>query len=181
LKCEANGRPLTHDLLTWLGALDHSKGERFEKDSQSIQQELWKQKVGHTQRQDSPDDSSEDAQSPVLSTRFSDTFARPPLVPPTFSPSLLQETTTKTGPQSVPISPGFIPPKAMHEDIANPSMLPDPQQWPNSLEGFDDMDPIANYNIMSFDDLVSIPMFNRQTLMNYVSYTKTKNDDEDIS
>ncbi|GMF73405.1 unnamed protein product [Aspergillus oryzae] len=183
LKCEANGHPLTHDLLTRLGALDQSKGERFEESTESMQQELWKQNAGHMQRQDSSDGSSESAQSPVLPTRFSDAFARQPLTPPTFSPPLRQGPTIKTEPQIVPNTPSFIPPMAMHGDVVNPLALQDPQQWPNSLGNFDDMDLMAtaDYNNLSFDDPVSSPMFNRQIPMNCMSYMDAKNDYEDIS
>ena len=41
LRCEPNGHPLTHDLLTRLGALDHTKDERFEENPEIMQQELW--------------------------------------------------------------------------------------------------------------------------------------------
>ncbi|OGM46014.1 Zn(II)2Cys6 transcription factor [Aspergillus bombycis] len=183
LKCEANGHPLTHDLLTRLGALDQSKGERFEENTDSMQQELWKQNAGHMQRQDSSDGSSESAQSPILPTRFSDAFTRQPLTPPAFSPPLRQGPTIKTEPQIVPNTPSFIPPMAMHGDVVNPLALQDPQQWPNSLGGFDDMDLMAtaDYNNLSFDDPVSSPMFNRQIPMNCISYMDAKNDYEDIS
>ncbi|GFF63605.1 Zn(II)2Cys6 transcription factor [Aspergillus lentulus] len=43
LRCQANGHPLTHDLLTCLGVLDHSKGEGFEVDALDMYHELCKQ------------------------------------------------------------------------------------------------------------------------------------------
>ncbi|KAF7590787.1 hypothetical protein BBP40_002355 [Aspergillus hancockii] len=183
LKCEANGHPLTHDLLTRLGALDQSKGERFEENTESMQQDLWKQNAGHMQRQDSSDGSSESAHSPVLPSRFSDTFSRQPLTPPTFSPSSRQGPTIKTEPQLVSNSPNFIPPLAMHGDVVNPIALQSPQQWPNSINNFDDMDLMttADYTNLSFDDSISSPMFNRQIPINCMSYMDTKNDYEDIS
>ncbi|KAB8076719.1 hypothetical protein BDV29DRAFT_169639 [Aspergillus leporis] len=183
LKCEANGHPLTHDLLNRLGALDQNKGERFEENTESMQQELWKQNAGHMQRQDSSDGSSESAQSPVLASRFSDTFARQPLTPPTFSPPSRQGPMIKTEPQMVSNTPNFIPPLAMHGDVVNPIALQSPQQWPNGLSNFDDMDLMttADYTNLSFDDSISSPMFNRQIPMNCMSYMDTKNDYEDIS
>jgi hypothetical protein len=68
LKAESNGHPLTHDLLTRLGALDHSKGEQFEENVESMQQKLWQQNPGYMQRQESSDGSSDTAQSPILSS-----------------------------------------------------------------------------------------------------------------
>lgn len=64
LKAESNGHPLTHDLLTRLGALDHTKGEQFEEDVESMQQKLWQQNAGLMQRQESSDGSSDIAHSP---------------------------------------------------------------------------------------------------------------------
>ncbi|EAU31093.1 predicted protein [Aspergillus terreus NIH2624] len=96
LKCEANGHPLTHDLLTRLGALDQAKGERFEENPDAMQQELWRQNAGHMQRQDSFDASFDSAHSPVVpsvaaaaAARFADPFAQPqlPPTPPNISPS----------------------------------------------------------------------------------------------
>ncbi|KAJ5713922.1 uncharacterized protein N7483_011103 [Penicillium malachiteum] len=39
LKIQQNGHPLTYDLLTRLGALDHTKGEYFEEGPDEIHQE----------------------------------------------------------------------------------------------------------------------------------------------
>ncbi|OKL63016.1 hypothetical protein UA08_02048 [Talaromyces atroroseus] len=68
LKAESNGHPLTHDLLTRLGALDHTKGEQFEENVESMQQKLWQQNPGYMQRQESSDGSSDTAQSPIISS-----------------------------------------------------------------------------------------------------------------
>ncbi|KAI9040483.1 Zn(II)2Cys6 transcription factor domain-containing protein [Aspergillus affinis] len=186
LKCEPNGHPLTHDLLTRLGALDHHKGEHFEENPDVMQQDLWKQNAGHMQRQDSSDGSSEPAQSPVVPSRFSDAFSRPmPPSPSTFSPSSrTQGPTIKSEPQMTPNNPAFVAPLAM-QGVVNPVALQAPQQWNNNFGGFDEMDLMAtpDYSNFSFDDMSS-PMFNRQIPMNCMvpsSYMDTKNDYEDIS
>ncbi|EEA19684.1 Fluconazole resistance protein 1 [Talaromyces marneffei ATCC 18224] len=68
LKAESNGHPLTHDLLTRLGALDHTKGEIFEDNVEQMQQKLWQQNAGLMQRQESSDGSSDIAHSPPTTT-----------------------------------------------------------------------------------------------------------------
>lgn len=68
LQTESNGHPLTHDLLTRLGALDHTKGEIFEDDVEQMQQKLWQQNTGTMQRQESSDGSSDIAHSPPSTT-----------------------------------------------------------------------------------------------------------------
>lgn len=68
LKAESNGHPLTHDLLTRLGALDHGKGEIFEDNVEQMQQRLWQQNAGLMQRQESSDGSSDIAHSPPATT-----------------------------------------------------------------------------------------------------------------
>ncbi|THC91420.1 hypothetical protein EYZ11_009111 [Aspergillus tanneri] len=188
LKCEPNGHPLTHDLLTRLGALDQHKGEHFEESPEMMQQELWKQNAGHMQRQDSSDGSSETAHSPVVPSRFSDAFSRQvPPTPPNFSPSSqTQGPTIKSEPQMTPTNPAFVTPLAM-QGVVNPVALQAPHQWANNNFGaFEDMDLMttADYTNMSFEDPISSPMFNRQIPMNCMissSYLDPKNDYEDIS
>lgn len=75
LKAETNGHPLTHDLLTRLGALDHSKGEQFEEDVELMQQRLWQQNAGYMQRQESSDGSSDIAHSPISSSNNNSTMS----------------------------------------------------------------------------------------------------------
>ncbi|RMJ20781.1 C6 transcription factor, partial [Aspergillus sp. HF37] len=85
LKCESNGHPLTHDLLSRLGALDQSRGDCFEENPDAMQQRLWSQNSGQMQRQDSTDASSDGgAQSPVI-TSFAQQL--PPTPPSSFSPA----------------------------------------------------------------------------------------------
>ncbi|KAF9887147.1 hypothetical protein FE257_010522 [Aspergillus nanangensis] len=189
LKCESNGHPLTHDLLTRLGALDQNKGERFEENTEMMQQELWKQNAGHMQRQDSSDGSSESAHSPIVSTRFSDPFAQQlPPTPPNFSPtSRTHGPTIKTEPQMAQSNPAFVTPMAM-QGVVNPLALQAPQQqWSNhTFGGFDDIDMMGStdFTNLSFEDPISSPMFNRSMPMNCMvssSYMDTKGDFEDMS
>lgn len=188
LRCEPNGHPLTHDLLTRLGALDHTKGERFEENPDLMQQDLWRR------RQDSSDASSE-AQSPVVSSRFinnSDHAFAPqqqqqqeqqmPPTPPSFSPSSSHAHPT---PKSEQQNQG----QQAHEQqqqqqgqpyaqmpmqgVVDPVALQGPPQWSNNgFGGFDDMDLMGSteYNNMSFDDpMASSPMFNRQIPINCIA------------
>ncbi|PYH90546.1 hypothetical protein BO71DRAFT_402079 [Aspergillus ellipticus CBS 707.79] len=189
LKCEASGHPLTHDLLTRLGALDQTRGEHFEENPEAMQQELWKQNAGHMQRQESSDGSSESAQSPVIASRFSDPFARPmPHTPSSFgTPSRAQGPAIKSEPQMAPTNPGFVAPMSM-QGVVNPLALQAPQQWPgNNFGSFDDMDLMGapDYTNLAFDDQVPSPMFNRQIPMSCMlsssSYMDTKGDYEDIN
>lgn len=173
LKPEPNGHPLTHDLLTRLGALDHTKGEHFEENPEAMQQELWRNGM---QRQESSDGSSESAQSPVARSRFpSDAFSSQQTLPPTppaYSPSA-------RGPiKSEPMGNPQFPMPSM-QGVVNPLALQGPQQWPsNGFNLFDEMDlmPSAEYSNLPFDEPISSPMFNRQMPMNCVS-----NDYEDFN
>ncbi|ODM18357.1 hypothetical protein SI65_06228 [Aspergillus cristatus] len=208
LRCEANGHPLTHDLLNRLGALDHTKGERFEENTEIMQQELWRRNA--MQRQDSSDASSESAaQSPVVSSRFpSDVFgavtAAPPQqqlppTPPSFSPSssrtaqptpvIKQEPQQQPQHQQMqspmaPNNPAYAAQMSM-QGVVNPIALQGPQPWPsnNGFGTFDEMDLLgsADYTNMSFDDPMSSPMFNRQIPINCIGLDNTKNDYEDFN
>lgn len=196
LRCEANGHPLTHDLLTRLGALDHTKGERFEENPEIMQQELWRRNA--MQRQDSSDASSDSAQSPVVSSRFSsdNMFTAPPHqqqqqqmppTPPSFSPSSShpqplpsiksespqqQQQQHQMQPPMTPNNPAYAAQMSM-QGVVNPIALQGPQPWPNNngFGGFDDMDLLGStdYTNMSFDDPISSPMFNRQIPMNCIT------------
>lgn len=188
LKIEANGHPLTHDMLTALGALDQTKGEHFEENTEVMQQELWKQSAGHMQRQESSDGSSESAHSPVTQSRFPEnTFARHqlPPTPPNYSPSSrTQPLTVKAEPQ-MPQSTPFSAPLPM-QGVVNPIALQGSQQWPqnNGFGPFDEMDLMGDYSTISFDDQqVSSPMFNRQIPVNCMpsTYMDTKNDYDDFN
>ncbi|KAJ5937442.1 hypothetical protein N7454_004742 [Penicillium verhagenii] len=172
LKAEPNGHPLTHDLLTRLGALDHTKGEHFEENPDSMQQELWRHGM---QRQESSDGSS-DAQSPVARTRFSsDAFSQSqsqsqpqsqtqtmPPTPPTYHHSPTARAPIK---QEDPMS-GNNPPYGMSMQGVSPP------QWSTAggFGAFDEMEMMssADYSNLSFEDQIPSPMFSRQMPMNCV-------------
>lgn len=59
LRTQANGHPLTHDLLTSLGVLDESEGERFEECSEATEQKLRAFASDHIQHQQSSDGDSD--------------------------------------------------------------------------------------------------------------------------
>ncbi|RDH26194.1 hypothetical protein BDQ94DRAFT_43185 [Aspergillus welwitschiae] len=174
LKCEANGHPLTHDLLTRLGALDQVKGERFEENPVAMQQELWRQNAGHVQRQDSSDASSESAHSPVVPTataaRFADPFAQAqlPHTPPNISP---RARPVKSGSQ---MQSAFAAAPLDMQGVVNLMVLQAPQQqqqrsWGgNGFGRFDDIDMMGttDFTSLSFDDPLSSQMFNRPVPIN---------------
>lgn len=192
LKCEPNGQPLTHDLLTQLGALDQSKHERFEESTDSMQQELWKNSAGHMQRQDSSDTSSESAHSPVMPPQFSDSFATRtlPQTPTTLRIDVPQST-IKSEPHMTPNNPAYVTPMQTMSmpRVVDPSDLQSVQlqntQWPSPGFGnFDDIDIMpAQYSGLPYDDSITSPMFSRQMPMGLIpgSYMDNKNDFEDVS
>lgn len=168
LKLESNGHPLTHDLLSRLGALDRHRGEHFEENPEAMQQDLWRHDM---QRQESSDGSSERAQSPVARSRFSsDAFSQTqtlPPTPPTYSPA--SRAPVKQGRET--LAAGSNPPFGMSmPGVVNPLALQGGSQpWNhNAFNSFDEMDLMSttDYNNLSFDDSSALPMFNRQMSMN---------------
>ncbi len=191
LKCEPNGQPLTHDLLTQMGALDQSKHERFEESADSMQQELWKNNAGHMQRQESSDTSSESAHSPVVPPQFSDPFtARTLPQTPTTLRIDAPQSTIKSEPHMTPNNPAYVTPMQTISmpRVVDPSDLQSVQlqntHWPSPGFGsFDDIDIMsAQYNGLPYDDSITSPMFNRQMPMGLIpgSYMENKNDFEDF-
>ncbi|KAJ5819706.1 hypothetical protein N7474_005297 [Penicillium riverlandense] len=191
LKPEPNGHPLTHDLLTHLGALDHTKGEHFEENPETMQQDLWRTNAGHMQRQESSDGSTDSPQSPTARSRFSsDAFSQRqmPPTPPAYSP-------TARAPQikGEPQMSGSYAQQLPMQGVVNPLALQggpqQQQQWPNNpgFNPFDEMDFMnsADYANLSFDDnQMASPMFNRQMPVNCMSsgpFVDSKNDYEDFN
>lgn len=183
LKTEANGHPLTHDLLTRLGALDQSKGERFEEDTEALQRDLWRQ--SQMQAQETSDDSSDVAYSPTApnSAHFGGGLNRPhmPPTPPSHSPSTCPQnfTNIKTEPStmspfsnSVPATPTSSHPG--HNDAFRTSMPPSShinpmalqESGPWSVNGFSNgvEDMLGPEYSLNFDDPASATgqaIFNR--------------------
>lgn len=172
LKTESNGHPLTHDLLTRLGALDHTKGEHFEENPDAMQQDLWRNGM---QRQESSDGSSE-AHSPIARSRFSsDAFSNSQTLPPTppaYSPSTRAQ-------KSEPLSMNHqaqaqTPVQAQNQQYAlsmqgvvNPLALQGPPQWNNSgFNPFDEMDLMstADYSMKFEEQGLQSPMFNQMPM-----------------
>ncbi|KAL4864988.1 hypothetical protein BDV12DRAFT_175395 [Aspergillus spectabilis] len=196
LKCEPNGHPLTHDLLTQLGALDKSK--HFEESADAMQQDLWRHNAGHMLRQASSDTSSESAHSPVMPASFSDPFAARtlPQTPTTISPTTtlridVPQPPIKTEPHMTPNNPTFVTPMQTMSmpGVVDPSELQSTQlqnpPWPSpgDFGAYDDMDLMsAQYSGVPYDDLAS-PMFNRTVPMGCLipGYVDNKNDFEDIN
>ncbi|KAL4894326.1 hypothetical protein BDV59DRAFT_176227 [Aspergillus ambiguus] len=196
LKCEPNGHPLTHDLLTRLGALDQSKGERFEENPDAMQHELWKQNAAaastasttaHMQRQDSSDASSDSAHSPVAPARFVDPFAQQmPPTPPNHSPGGARgkpDPAGLSGPFTAPplTMPGVVNPMVLQAPSQQPQ--PAPAQWSgNGFGGFEDVEMMGSTDLgnLSFEDPMSSPMFSRVPI-NCMSYMDLKSDYDDLN
>lgn len=68
LNIEPNGYPLTHDLLTRLGALDDFLGERFEENPEILHNRLWRRDL---QCRESSVGSYKAEQSPLIRLHFS--------------------------------------------------------------------------------------------------------------
>lgn len=193
LPCEGNSHPLTHDLLTRLGALDHTKGERLEKNIKTMQQELWR--CNTMQRQDLSDASSESAQSPMVPSCFTSPSSSRPTQPiPTIKSEPQQQQQQQSAqlqsqPPMTPSNPAYAAQMSM-EGVVDPIALQDPQPWSNNngFGSFDETDLMSStdYTNMSFDSLMSSPMFNHQVPMNCIMSTSflgnnTKNDYEDFN
>jgi hypothetical protein len=191
LEPEPNGHPLTHDLLIRLGVLNHSKGELFEGNPETMQQDLWRSNAGHMQRQESSDGSADSPQSATARSRFSSDAFGERLMPPT----PMAYSTAARAPQIVdePQMPGGYVQQLPMQGVVNPLALQDgpqkPLQWSNN-PGFVPFDEVglmvsADYASLSFDDnQMTSPMFNRQLPMNCMSsasFVNTKNDYEDFN
>lgn len=171
LKPEPNGHPLTHDLLTRLGALNHTKGERFEENPETMQQDLWRHGM---QRQDSSDGSSE-PHSPAH-TRFSDAFSQHnlPPTPPTHNHNSPPAPVKLEHDQPIMSAPPQY--ASAMQGVVNPLALQG-GQWSTGFGPFDDMELMGpDYLGLSFDDQITSPMFSRQMPMGCLS-----NDYEDFN
>ncbi|KAL4779038.1 hypothetical protein BJX76DRAFT_352123 [Aspergillus varians] len=153
VKCEPDGHPLTHDLLTQLGILDHIKADHFEENTEALQQELCEQNARGMQNRYSSESSLERAQTPTTNSCFGDVFTPfrlPPTPPTTFSPAALtQVSTIKSEPQSIlPHSPLYGAP--LSTTSQGPSQLSN-----SSFDAFDEictMEPSAAITSLPFDD-----------------------------
>ncbi|KAL2816696.1 putative C6 transcription factor [Aspergillus granulosus] len=184
LKCEANGRPLTHDLLVHLGALDQSKGECFEENPEVMQHKLWKQNAPDpTQQQESSDASSDSAYSPTVPARFVDLFAQ--LMPPN-PPNRSSSTFFKL---EHGLSAPFAGPQLAIQGVVNPMVLQAPppppprQHLSETVFGrFEDGEIMGSMDFgnVLFEDTVTSPMFHPLTI-NCMSYTNPKSDYEDLN
>lgn len=160
LKTEPNGHPLTHDILTRLGALDRTKGERFEDSPDAMQQELCRKSIW---RQESSD-GAESSQSPVArSGFFSDAFTQTQTLPP--PPPTYPKITAPVKQEPMASNPQFMHKGLPMQGIVNPLALQGGQQCPSGRFGsFDDMGMMttnSDYTNM-FDEPMSSPIYNCQ-------------------
>ena len=141
LKETNHGAPLTHDILERLGALKqdgHAAEEKFEEDTNLMQQRLIASGAGYMPREvSSPDSDSEAVESPMFDPMpqkppmFTDPFAVNgfPPTPPNQSPYPHIARTVGTKLQSYSVPP---------RDQMGLSSLPQRQIWGPSSGGFDD-------------------------------------------
>ncbi|KAJ5197406.1 hypothetical protein N7449_007885 [Penicillium cf. viridicatum] len=155
LNIEPNGYPLTHDLLTRLGILDHFLGERFEENPEILQNGLWRD---YLQCRESSVGSYEGEQSPLIRLHFSPNASSQQTMSPTSpaynspankaqvkeEPMLATAQHTISSVQSIQ---GVINPLALQGRSA---------QWQVSSDFniFDEMDMMntADYSILIFDE-----------------------------
>ncbi|CAP78992.1 hypothetical protein N7489_004637 [Penicillium chrysogenum] len=161
LKTEPNGHPLTHDILTRLGALDRTKGERFEDSPDTIQQELCRKSIWRQEYSDG----AESSQSPVArSGFFSDAFSQTQTLPPT--PPAYPKITAPVKQEPMASNPQFMHKGLPMQGIVKPLALQGGQQCPSGRFGsFDDMGMMitnSDYTNMFFDEPMSSPIYNCQ-------------------
>lgn len=191
LKTEPNGQPLTYDLLTRLGALDHSKGEYFEENPETMQQDLWRFNAGHMQRQESSDISADSPQSLTARSSFpADAFSqrRTSPAPPAYSPTA-RASQIKGDPEMSASYALQLPTQGVVNPVALQGGPQQQQQWSNNpgFTPFDEMGLMnsADYANWSFDDIqMASPMSNRQMPMNCISSgssVDSRNDYEDFN
>lgn len=161
LKTEPNGHPLTHDLLTRLGALDRTKGERFEDNPDTMQQELRRKSMW---RQESSD-GAESSRSPVARSGFSsDAFSQTQTLPST--PPVYPTITAPVKQEFMVSNPQFMHKGLPVQGIGNPLALQGGQQCPSGRFGsFHDMGMMiinSDYTNVSFNEPISSPIYNCQ-------------------
>ncbi|KAJ5921330.1 hypothetical protein N7466_009656 [Penicillium verhagenii] len=163
LSAELNDRPSVHNILNRLGALDHRVGQRFEQNTELIQQSLWRENKTNCEK---CNDSFEGVQSHVVNLQIpldaslekggsSRPFKQAPLLPttqPTIS-SIKDDVSIHT-PQSPTSQYGPAVRKASNCD---------------NFLFLDDMDMMAtpDYSNFVFNELFPPSPFNSDILMDF--------------
>lgn len=159
LIAKPSGHPAINDLLKRLGALDHAIGQRFEENTELMQQRLWRQdKQCHGIREDT----SEGAQLPAVHLQFtSDTSPQQKGSPGLSNQTHLLATTQQ------PIS-------SKHDDMNTYTSQHEPTRWQasnsNTFNFLDEMDMMAtlDYSNFVFDERIPPSMFNCQMRMDCI-------------
>lgn len=174
LKPMPNGHPLTHDLLTRLGALDHIQGERYEENPKVMQHKLWRNGM---QNQIYSDSSSERPQSPAarsyLSSHVFSSFQQnTSLIRTAYNSSC--RTTAQIKPEpGMAVTPNQKCQYALSiPGIVNPLALEGESQQLSGHNGFDPFDEVdlmtmADY-VLNFDGSNPSRMYNRPMPMNWM-------------
>ncbi|KAJ5752980.1 hypothetical protein N7520_009897 [Penicillium odoratum] len=166
LDLEPNGHPLTHDLLTRLGALDHGKGDRFEENIEALQRDPW----GGDMRQESPNDSSH-AKSPVAPQCFSPgtssqrtSFSTPEIESPLNNAPIARQPTEGVSQYN---------PSSIQDDIDPLYLLNESASWQanDTFSLFDEMDMMstADYSNLVFSDSTTSRLLSRQMPINCIT------------
>ncbi|KAE8353853.1 hypothetical protein BDV28DRAFT_99302 [Aspergillus coremiiformis] len=137
LRCEQNGHPLTHDLLSHLGAINRPEHEAEGEFTTRQSEDITSQNPSETRPDSAPF-------SPTLPYTLDGASS---LAPSTrHTPSLKTSQTTDT-------SSGFLSTRGSQDDIED---LPWPTspQWSENVSPFDDMNFISGFEYMTtpFDD-----------------------------
>ncbi|KAL6229417.1 hypothetical protein BDW75DRAFT_225110 [Aspergillus navahoensis] len=176
LKCDANGHPCIHDLITRLGTLDHSssEGERFE-----ISQVLvhFGQREGQNApapMQDACDSSSEYTDSSIVPARSVDYVAQQMLsTPASFSTSAPVELELSLAPSSESqlTMTGYVNPTVLQ--------VPPQHQWVadevGRSDGIEMTGPVCFGNVFADEDAMWSPVFQQQPYdcSSYYRYPKS--------
>ncbi|KAE8334267.1 hypothetical protein BDV24DRAFT_156962 [Aspergillus arachidicola] len=184
VKCRQDGHPLTHDLLTQLGVLDHMKENYFEENTEALQQKLWEQSAGRFQNLDLSNRGSKSAQTPPTDSCFGDASipSKLPPMPPSF---ISQASTIKPEPQILPQNPLYVAPLWI-QGAVSPITSHGRSQLSNS--GFDAFDEIcrmepSNITNHQFDDPMLSPVFYCQIPASYMtmpSFMDAKSEHDDF-
>ena len=173
LKAGTNEHSFTHDLLSRLGALDCSKGERFEENPETMQQKLWIPAAG-LQREFSSDDSIHCPDSSVMGDhRFVDATSQhsTPAFP---APGLamMSESTVEIEQQAA-YNLQVTPQMSLQSGVVNPLSLQGcPLQWNRSpFNPFDDTNYISTADCAKYGLEDSMPWSNCQLRLDCTNLT----------
>ncbi|KAE8374190.1 hypothetical protein BDV26DRAFT_284459 [Aspergillus bertholletiae] len=184
MKSGQDGHPLTHDLLTQLGVLDHMKEKYFEENTEALQQKLWEQSARSSQNLDLLNRGSKSAQTSPTDSCSGDAFipSKLPPIPPSF---ILQVSIIKPEPQILPHNPLYIAPVWIQRAVSPITSHSRSQLSNNGFGAFDEIYRMELSNITNhqFDDPMLSPVFHCQmpaSSMTMPSFMDAKREHDDF-